>query len=286
MAITVAEPERTRTAPKTGKIVHEALKGVNPRSVIDKSSPVPLHHQLEMFLRQGIESGLFTTYETLPTEQELQEHFKLSRTPIRQALAKLSADGLIDRRRSQGTLVLPQPFEEHLHAFTPFTEEVRRKGQTPGSKLLEFTIIPADADAERLLALPPGASIFHFRRLRFINNEPVGILTTHVAVSIVPDLQASDFTDTGPQQSLYYVLERIYGLRMVRATETFRAVTLDAEGARLLRVHRNTAVLMRSRVTFDLLGRPVTLEQALYRGVYRIEWSGREVSYIEGDAGL
>ena len=285
MLAPVDAPDNVRVIAKSGKVTHPALLGVDPWAVIDKSSPVPLHHQLELFLRQGIESGLFASYETLPTEQELQEHFKLSRTPIRQALAKLSADGLIDRRRSQGTIVLPQPFEEHLHAFTPFTEEVRRKGLVPGSKLLEFALIPADAEDARLLAIPRTSNIFHFKRLRFISGDPVGILTTHIAVDLAPDLKASDFTDSGPQQSLYYVLERMHGLRMVRATETFRAITLDAECARLLRVHKNTAVLMRSRVTFDLTGQPVTLEQAMYRGVYRIEWNGREVSYIEGDVG-
>ncbi len=286
MTILVEMPDRLHPATKPGKVSHPVLLSLDPHTVIDKSSPVPLHHQLELFLRQGIESGLFPPYETLPTEQELHEHFKLSRTPIRQALAKLSADGLIDRRRSQGTIVLPQPFEESLHAFTPFTEEVRRKGMVPGSKLLEFAVMSADAEDAKLLALLRGASIFHVKRLRFINNDPVGILTTHIAATLVPDLKASDFTDSGPQQSLYYVLERVHGLRMVRATETFRAVTLDADCARLLRVHKNTAVLLRSRVTFDPSGQPVTLEQAMYRGVYRIEWNGREVSYIEGEAGI
>ncbi|MBK8049888.1 MAG: GntR family transcriptional regulator [Anaerolineales bacterium] len=227
-----------RLAPSKppGKGVHPALASVPPESVIDKSSPVPLHHQLELFLRRGIESGLFGPHDTLPTEQELQDYFQLSRTPIRQALARLAADGLIDRRRSQGTVVLPKPFEENLRSLTAFTEEVQRKGLTPGSRMLEFQIGPADAEDIRLLNLAKSALIYRFRRLRFINDDPVGILSSHIPVDVAPNLRETDFAETGMQQSSYYVLEHLHHIRPVRASETFRAVTLDAEAARLLRI--------------------------------------------------
>ena len=258
-----------------------ALGSVAPESVIDKSSPIPLHHQLELFLRRAIESGLFAPHETLPTEQELQDYFQLSRTPIRQALAKLAADGLIHRQRSQGTTVLPQPFEESLRSLTAFTEEVRRKGLVPGAKMLEFKIVPADAEDVRQLGLQNGALIYTVRRLRFIDGGPVGILTSHIAVDTVPDLSPSDFAESGPRQSIYYVLEKIHHIKPVRAMETFRAVSLEAEPARLLQIPVHSAVLMRDRLTFDAQGRPLASEIGLYRGVYRLEWTGRDVSAID-----
>lgn len=257
------------------------LDGVAPESVIDKSSPVPLHHQLELFLRRAIESGAIAPNETLPTELELQEHFQLSRTPIRQALAKLAAEGLIDRRRSQGTVVLPRPFEEDLRSLTTFTEEVRSKGLRPGSRLLDFRSQPADDEDCALLELDEQAAVFAVRRLRFINDDPVGILTAHLPAALVPRLTPDDFAETGPYQSIYYILEQVHGIRPVRASETFRAVALDAEAARLLRMPVHSAVLMRSRVTYDSGGRAVALEHGLYRGVYRLEWNGRKVSAID-----
>lgn len=263
------------------RVTHASLAGITPESVIDKSSPVPLHHQLELFLRRGIESGRFPPHDTLPTEQELQEYFQLSRTPIRQALAKLTAEGLIARRRSQGTVVLPQPFEESLRSLTTFTEEVQRKGQRPGSQLLEFKCVPASAADQHELGLPDGASIYRVRRLRMIDDEPMGILLSHVPVDRVPNLHPNDFTQTGPRQSMYYVLEHLHGVRPVRASETFRAIALDADAARLLRMPVHSAVLMRSRVAYDAQGRAVALEQGLYRGIYRLEWSGRDISAID-----
>lgn len=269
------------TFEKISNVTHPVLLTIDPATVIDKDSPVPLHHQLELFLREGIESGLFPPNETLPTEQELQDYFDLSRTPIRQALTKLSNEGLVVRRRSQGTIVLPRPFEENLRSLTPFTQEVQSKGHIPGSKLIEFSVEPAEGDDLTLLGLEETDQVFRIHRIRYIDNEPVGDIISHVPVAIVPDLKPADFTERGPRQSIYNVLETVHGIKLVRATETFKAVNLSPESAQLLHMPPDSAVLMRTRVTFDLEDRAVALEYGLYRGVYRLEWEGREVSSID-----
>ncbi len=263
------------------KSTHPGLLSVDPNAVIDKDSPVPLHHQLEMFLRQGIESGLFPPNEILPTEQELQDFFLLSRTPIRQALARLSSEGLVDRRRSIGTIVLPSHFTESLNSLTTFTQEVQSKGLIPGCQMLEFERVQANNEDIHFMGLAPGSEVFHVRRLRTINGEPLGILTAHIPVSIAPALTASDFAEEGPQQSIYYVMENIHTIKLVRASDTFRAVSLNWEDANLLKVPPHTAVLMRSRVASDPDGRAISVEKGLYRGIYRMEWDGEEVSSID-----
>ena len=274
------------SAGKIANITHPGLLTVDPATVIDKGSPVPLHHQLQIFLRQGIESGRFPPHETLPTEQELQEYFGLSRTPIRQAIAKLTTDGLVVRRRSQGTIVLPRLFEENLRSLTSFTEEATSKGLKPTAKLITFEVQPADQDDITQLNLDDPAQVYHIRRVRCIDNEPIGEWISHIPVAIVPNLRSSDFSEEGPRQSVYYVLEVVHGVKLVRADETFRAVNLNPESAKLLNIPAYSAVLMRARTTFDTSGRAVALEQGLYRGLYRLEWNGREISAVEGTSPL
>lgn len=259
-------------------VSHPGLLSVVPSDVIDKDSPIPLHHQLEVFLRQGIESGLFPANETLPTEHEIQEYFDLSRTPIRQALAKLSSEGLVVRRRSRGTIVLPRPFEENLRSLASFTEEVKGKGYTPGANLIEFVIQQADSEDVHHLNIAEGSEIYHIHRVRFIDDEPVGDIVSHIPVALLPNLQAEDFSKQGPTQSIYNVLEKVHGIKLVRATENFKAVNSSPETAKLLNMPVGSALLMRTRVTFDTANRAVALEYGLYRGVYRLEWEGREVS--------
>lgn len=267
------------------KSVHPGLVGVIPGSVIDKSSPIPLHYQLELFLRQGIENGRFLPNQTLPTELELQEYFDLSRTPIRQAISKLAAEGLVERRRSQGTVVVPHPFDESLTSLTSFTEEVLRKGHTPQSRLLEFAVLPADHDDMARLNLSPRSQVYHIRRVRYIDGQPIGILLSHLPVAILPGLEASLFSSEGPQQSTYYILETIFHLKLVHATEVIHAVTLGEDDAQLLNLPPNSPVLHRNRVTYDSDGRAVAWERGLYHVRYQLEWTGREVKRFDRSVG-
>lgn len=185
------------------RVPHPKLADVAPEHVIDKGSPIPLHYQLERFLREGIEQGRFGVNETLPTEQELQEHFGLSRTPVRQALSKLVSERFVVRRRSQGTVVLPKPFEEQLQSLSSFTEEVLRRGQTPRTQMIEFTCKPAEGEVLRQLGLSPRSEVFHIVRVRMIDDQPVGVVTSQVPVAMAPGLRCENFQEYGHNQSIY-----------------------------------------------------------------------------------
>jgi len=258
------------------------LADVIPGDVIDKNSPVPLHYQLERFLRQGIESGRFAPHSQLPTEMELQEHFDLSRTPIRQAIGKLAADGLVMRRRSQGTVVLSRPFEEELQSLTSFTEEVQRRGQHPSARMVQFRSERASEEDCRHLEIAPQDRIWSIVRVRYINSEPVGMILSHIPVALAPHLQPQDFSETGEAQSIYYVLEHIHEVKLVRATEYFDAVSLDDESAALLKLPAGSPILSRLRISYSAEGRAVAYEQGLYRVRYRLQWSGRSLALADG----
>ncbi len=60
------------------------------------SSRIPLYYQLENVLREKITSGSYGDGEQLPTEIELIEEYGVSRITVRQALAALAEDGLIE----------------------------------------------------------------------------------------------------------------------------------------------------------------------------------------------
>ncbi len=258
------------------------LANVAPGDVIDKTSPVPLHYQLERFLRQGIENGRFAPHSHLPTEQELQDYFDLSRTPIRQAIGKLVADGLVMRRRSQGTIVLSRPFEEDLQSLSSFTEEVKRRGQRPSARVISFRNERASEEDCRYLEIEPQTRIWSIVRVRSINDEPVGMILSHIPIRRAPHLQQGDFSEEGEAQSIYHVLEHLHDVKLVRATEYFDAVSLDEESAALLKLPVGSPILSRLRISYSTDGKPVAYEQGLYRVRYRLNWSGRHLALADG----
>ncbi len=68
-----------------------------------------LTHKVTAALRQQIESGALKPGDKLPTEQALIKEFGVSRTVIREAIAGLRADGLVEPRQGVGVFVLEPP---------------------------------------------------------------------------------------------------------------------------------------------------------------------------------
>ena len=70
---------------------------------------VPKYLQVADILRKEIAEGVFRDGQTLMTEEELRFRFNVSRQTVRQAIALLEDDGLVDRRRGSGTYVRHGP---------------------------------------------------------------------------------------------------------------------------------------------------------------------------------
>ena len=69
----------------------------------------PKYLQVADILRKEIAEGKFRDGQTLMTEEELRMRFNVSRQTVRQAIALLEDDGLVDRRRGSGTYVRHGP---------------------------------------------------------------------------------------------------------------------------------------------------------------------------------
>jgi len=67
--------------------------------------PQRLSEEVGAVLDKRIRSGAFAPGERLPTEARLSEEFAVSRTVVREAIARLKADGLVESRQGAGAFV-------------------------------------------------------------------------------------------------------------------------------------------------------------------------------------
>lgn len=73
--------------------------------LIHRNGDTPLYRQIAEILRDRIKSGIFEPGSRIPTEHELCDSFGVSRISIRQALAELANDDLLEKRQGSGTYV-------------------------------------------------------------------------------------------------------------------------------------------------------------------------------------
>jgi DNA-binding LacI/PurR family transcriptional regulator len=77
--------------------------------IIDKSSPIPSYFQLQTWLSEQIQQGVFKINDKIPTEEELVQLTGLARATVRQAIQNLTNMGYLIRKNGLGTFVtIPQ----------------------------------------------------------------------------------------------------------------------------------------------------------------------------------
>lgn len=103
-----------RNGPKRGDDPTGAESGV-PRAEQPEARrlgrPAPLAERVVAALSEDIEKGRLAAGARLPTEPDLAASFGVSRTVIREAVARLRADGILVSRQGAGVFVSDSPLQ-------------------------------------------------------------------------------------------------------------------------------------------------------------------------------
>src|SRR3954454_15521681 len=83
--------------------------------------PLQRYEQIAERLAADIRSGLLAPGERLPSERELARQLEVSRASVREALAALQLQGVVETRAGAGTFVAAdaQPSQELPHDASP-----------------------------------------------------------------------------------------------------------------------------------------------------------------------
>src|SRR6185437_566304 len=92
--------------------------------------------------------------EAIPSERQLGLDLGMSRLTVRAALDDLVREGFLVRRRGAGTFVTEPKIAQEL-TMTSFTDDMRRRGLSPGSRTLDLQVVPAGARLGRVLHVSP-----------------------------------------------------------------------------------------------------------------------------------
>lgn len=233
-----------------------------PTERIDRASKLPLYHQLYVLLRGNIMRGDLEPGDALPTESELMERYEVSRTTVRQALDILVNEGLIYRQQGQGTFVAHPTLTQSASRIVSFTEDMRRRGLKPGTQILDTGLVPAPDDVAEALQIRPGEEVSCLERLRLADGEPISLEKSYLVHVYCPGILGGDYAQT----SLRQALELKYGIRLVRAKQTIRAIVASREVAKKLSIRVSAPLLFIERVSYSQNDIPVEFLQVYHRG--------------------
>lgn len=224
----------------------------------DGNVDAPLHRRLSSALRAQILNRALPPGTRLPSEAQLQERFGVSRSVVRQALASLEQDGLIERRRGHGSTVR-SPGELHrlVQRIPGLSTQIAKDGVVVTTKVVAMEPEPA-REATSVLGC---SATLHLRRLRSVGGEPIALIDTWLPYPRCAGLTAPELADA----SLHATLATKFGITIASGKRQVRAVAADADLRRALDLEAPAPVLLLEGTSFDEHARPVEVFRTWHR---------------------
>jgi GntR family transcriptional regulator len=234
-------------------------------SIIDPTSDRPAYRQIADQLRAAIVGGRLEPGAQLPSERALMDTYRAARGTVRQAIATLRAEGLVDIEHGRGAFVRRRPPVQRK-AYDRFARrhrdagkaayliELEEEGRRPEVQVLEVAPRPAPPEIARLLQVEEGSQVLARRRRYLADGRPMEVATSYLPWELVEGTKITE-TDTGPG-GIYARLEEM-GHRLKRFTEDVRARMPLPEEARALQLPPGVPVFVLVRVAYDTEERPV-----------------------------
>lgn len=160
---------------------------------VDRSSPVPLWAQVLEDLRARLDDGEFS--DRFPTDLELMETYGVSRHTARDAVRRLSDEGLVDRERGRGTFVRSRSIEQPLGALYSLFQSIEAQGFEQRSRVLTLEE-RTDAEAATVLGLAADEPLIFLERVRLLDDEPIAVDCSWLPASFAHPLLEVDFART------------------------------------------------------------------------------------------
>ncbi len=248
---------------------------MSKRQILDRSHPMPLWAQLLGDIRTRLAAGEFA--DRFPTDQELVEEYGVSRHTVREAVRRIQAEGILDRRRGRGTYVKTVEFEQPLGTLYSLFRSIEASGLGQTSVVLAREV-RADASVAERLGLAPETELFYLERLRLAGEAPLAVDRAWVPNEIAGPLMDADFART----ALYDELAALCGIQPETGSELIRPVTPEDDDREQLGLEPGEAAFLILRKTY-VGGHPLEWRESVVRGDsygFRVDWTGKPDSGI------
>ena len=228
----------------------------------DSNSATPLYARVETLLAASIVDGTLQPGSQLPSEDNLPERFKVSRTTLRKAIQNLTSRGLVEIRRGKGTFVTQPKITQELTELSGFVEDMQALGRNPSAKLLDQRTMAAGESVAQQLALTAGTLVVRIQRVRLADGVAMSFDETYLPQEIGEKVMANNL-ETEP---IFALLEQKYDIQLVEAEYRLEAVAADTAVAEALGIQTGAPIFLIERTSYSAGNTPVDYEKLYYRG--------------------
>jgi GntR family transcriptional regulator len=213
--------------------------------------------KLALALRDRILQGEWEPGEVIPAESALAQSYGVALGTIRQALALLVEDGVLQRRHGKGTFVTKGVDGASMMRFFRFRGVDDGQSETPQSRILSSRMRSATATEADAFGLTKGAQVLHLERLRSLASEPCLLETIVLPLPLFGKLADSDTHEW--DDLLYPMYQQRCGVVIQKTQDHLSFSQLNATQAKRLKLAASHPCVLVERQAFDMAGHCVEL---------------------------
>lgn len=213
---------------------------------IIKGDRVPLYYQLMDIIIAQIDDGEYIEHDKLPSEREFCEIYDISRATVRQTIQELEKSGYIYKLHGKGTFVSAKKMEQNLLKFYSFTEEMKKLGKKPSSKVLDFEIININEGIASKMNMKKDDQVYKFTRLRLADENPIMIETSYIPANKFKGITKLDLDN----KAMYDIFVDRFDINFTKAEEVFTPVATRENEAEYLEYEEGLPSMMIERITY------------------------------------
>ncbi|MBT8299074.1 MAG: GntR family transcriptional regulator, partial [Maribacter sp.] len=230
---------------------------------LNTKSPVPLHAQIEAYLRSLIKKDEFRNGKRfLPKEVTLAKKLGVSRNTVRQAVNTLVNEDLIERKKGVGTKVVNKKITTRLDHWISFTKEMRKQGIEVVNYLVHTSLVVAPEEVYDALSVSQSKKLWRLEKIRGSKQAKYlySVSYFHPRVGITGD---ENF-----RTPLYELLEASHDTIVATSKERISAIKANKELSSILELPMHMPILKRDRLVCDSGDRPVEYNIVYYHTDY------------------
>ncbi|MBE6083428.1 MAG: GntR family transcriptional regulator [Tissierellaceae bacterium] len=185
----------------------------------------------------------------LPSERELCNIFKVSRTTVRKALKILADEGKITKISGKGFVLAKNNLNITTKMYTVgFYNDLASQGKKVSSKVIYQTVIKADQNLSQKLQIQPEDTVFHLLRLRSVEGIKYSLSESYIPLERCEKIIDYDFTD----KSLWDIL-RSLGFDPKVVNQLVYVRLINEFELHFLELQPNSPVLINECLAYDKL---------------------------------
>lgn len=222
---------------------------------LDNSIVTPLYKQVEEMLLNEINSGHYQPGNRIPTENELSEHYRVSRVTVRKALSALAEAGYLERKSGKGTFVAEKKLQRNISSVAlGFTEMCQLMNQKAGAKTVKIALEDPTEKEIEAMNLTEGEKVLVVERIRYADDKPVLL-----EYNKFPESFSFLFSENLNDASLYEILKEKYNIILDHSSKIIDITFASSKEAKALDITKGYPLLRIDSVIHDTTSSITTL---------------------------